>query len=186
MKGKTAIIFFLNNDYWQKPSQLRGPADGWALPHSRYERNSFIQRQSRGLLIRLLFGFIIFKRHISTALLSRGEIQCNMLYPCSFQETFTCAVFHLYLFKRPSLVFFSNFRRHPPTTIHDGGRMVGRSDGSPHRWGKVSSSYESILNNQCFFENIFESKWTFVFFRKNIIGIFPANYVKCIQMRGNK
>ena len=107
MKGKIAIIFFLNNDDWQKPSQLRGPADGWALPHSRYERNSFIQRQSRGLLIRLLFGFIIFKRHISTALLSRGEIQCNMLYPCSFQETFTCAVFHLYLFKRPSLVLFS-------------------------------------------------------------------------------
>ena len=113
MKGKIAIMFFFITDDWQKPSQLRGPADGWTLPHSRYLRNSFIQRQSRELLIRLLLGWtslccIIFKRHNSTALLSRGDFQCNISYLCSFQETFTCIIFHLYLFKRP-LFHFSIF-----------------------------------------------------------------------------
>ena len=49
-----------------------------------------------------------FKRHNSTALLSRGDFQCNILYLCSFQETLTCIIFHLYLFKRP-LFHFSIF-----------------------------------------------------------------------------
>ena len=135
--------------------------------------NSFIQRQSRELLMRFLFGLtilccIIFKRHISTALLSRrGHIQYHILYLCSFQ------------------VLFSNFRRHPPTTIHDGGRMVGRSDGSPHRWGEVSSSYNLILNNQCFCKNIVESKWTLIFFQEEHYRDLSSQLCEMYSNEGN-
>ena len=122
---------------------------------------------------------------------SRDIIQLHYFQGETFNVTFYICV----LFKRPLLVLFStcifssdlysSFLSFQATSSDH--YSWWRPDGGQVRWFSLSmrrrSEFKFYLNNQCFCKNILESEWTFVFFRKNIIGIFPANYVKCIQMR---